>query len=286
MKKIIYILAAALMLAGCSQKKEIGIQLYSLHQNFNDIEGVLDSLSKIGYTTVETLNGGGDPNCFGIAPADFKALCDSKNLTITSTHGGVALDRVDEAATLQKWSVLFDALRTMGAKYCVIPGYNFGSTIAEMKQSCDHLNRAGALAHEYGLQLGMHNHKGDFNTVEGEVILDYVIKNTDPDKFFIELDVCPHNMGTADPLHYLKTYPDRIKVLHVKDEKELAESGKVDFEAIFKQFYKNGWEDAYVEYELPFWIGDNQQENEKNLKELWQGIRRCHKWMSESKFVK
>lgn len=286
MRIVFALVVAFVMMSSCATKKEVGIQIYSVRQCFNNIEAALDSLSAIGYTTIETLNGGGDPKCFGYSADEFKALCDSRSLTISSTHGAVNFDRTNEVATIEKWRALFSSLKTMGAKYCVIPGYNFGSTLEQVKATCDHLNRVGEIAWEYDLKLGYHNHKGDFDKVEGETILDYVIANTDADKLFIELDVCEHNMGEANPMDYLVAYPERIQVLHLKDDGVLGASGKVDFDALLQRFAANGWCDTYVEYELPFNLGDDAAQNEKNMRQLWQGVRECWQWMQNNEWIK
>ena len=269
---------------GAAQKKRVGIQLYSLHQDMGNVEASLQRLADIGYTSVETLNGNGDPNCFGMSPADFKALCDKVGLTITSTHASIQNDPANEEAVMERWRVLFDALRTMGAKYCIMPGYAFGSTLEEIAASCDYCNRVGKLATEYGLKLGYHNHAGDFVQVEGQTVLDYVLAHTDPELFLLELDVA--NMGGADPMYYLTQYPDRVRLLHVKDERVLGRSGKIDFEAIFNKYYANGYGDYYVEFELPFTIGEDAAENERNLAELWQGLAECYDYLQSAPFVK
>ncbi len=269
---------------GAAPKKSVGIQLYSIHQDVSDVGASLQRLADIGYTTVETLNGNGDPNCFGLEPAAFKALCDKAGLTITSTHASIQNDPADEEAVMERWRVLFDALRTMGAEYCIMPGYAFGSTLAEIDASCDYCNRVGKLAKEYGLKLGYHNHAGDFVEVEGQTVLDYVLAHTDPELFLLELDVA--NMGGADPMDYLTRYPDRVRLLHVKDERVLGRSGKIDFEAIFDRYYANGYSDYYVEFELPFAIGEDAAENERNLAELWQELGECYEYVSAAPFVK
>lgn len=284
-KNLLFALFGAVMLlAACAPKQQVGIQLYSVHQDSKDIAATLQRLSQIGYTTVETLNGGGDPKCFGLSAEEFKALCDNVSLTITSTHAAIQNDPSNEAATMDKWRALFESLRTMGAKYCVMPGYSFGTTLEEVKASCDYCNRVGALAKEYGLMLGYHNHAGDFVQVEGELLLDYVLAHTDADKMFLQLDV--HNMGGHDPMHYLTTYPDRVKLLHLKDDRELGRSGKIDFEKLVKQYYANGYDEFYVEYELPFRIGEDQAENERNLQELWTGLKECYDFLATNKYWK
>lgn len=286
MKKILSLtlLAIVMLCSACSTKREVGIQLYSVHQDSQQIEPTLERLAQIGYTTVETLNGGGDPNCFGLSPAEFKAVCDKVGLTITSTHAAIQNDPANEAATMERWRVLFDALRTMGAKYCIMPGYSFGTTLAQVKASCDYCNRVGALAKEYGLRLGYHNHAGDFVKIEGELLLDYVLDNTDPELFLLQLDV--HNMGGNDPMYYLDKYADRVRLLHLKDDRELGRSGKIDFEKIMKRYYANGYDEYYVEYELPFRIGDDEAENERNLKELWNGLKMCYDFVATAPYVK
>lgn len=286
MKKILSLtlLAFVMLCSACSTKREVGIQLYSVHQDSQQIEPTLERLAQIGYTTVETLNGGGDPNCFGLSPAEFKAVCDKVGLTITSTHAAIQNDPANEAATMERWRVLFDALRTMGAKYCIMPGYSFGTTLAQVKASCDYCNRVGALAKEYGLRLGYHNHAGDFVKIEGELLLDYVLDNTDPELFLLQLDV--HNMGGNDPMYYLDKYADRVRLLHLKDDRELGRSGKIDFEKIMKRYYANGYDEYYVEYELPFRIGDDEAENERNLKELWDGLKMCYDFVATAPYVK
>lgn len=286
MKKILSLtlLAIVMLCSACSTKREVGIQLYSVHQDSQQIEPTLERLAQIGYTTVETLNGGGDPNCFGLSPAEFKAVCDKVGLTITSTHAAIQNDSDNEATTMERWRVLFDALRTMGAKYCIMPGYSFGTTLDQVKASCDYCNRVGALAKEYGLRLGYHNHAGDFVKVEGELLLDYVLDNTDPELFLLQLDV--HNMGGNDPMYYLEKYADRVRLLHLKDDRELGRSGKIDFEKIMKRYYANGYDDYYVEYELPFRIGDDEAENERNLKELWDGLKMCYDFVATTPYVK
>lgn len=285
MKHLLLSIFATLMLLSCGGSKQIGIQLYSVHQDFSDVESMLEKIADAGYNTIETLSWQGDP-CLGLSPEDYKSLCDKLGLSITSTHTLIPMQADNMEATMAAWRNHFSIMQRLGAKYSVIPGMNFGSTLAEVKATCDYCMKVGELAQEYGLKLGYHNHKGDFAKVEGVTILDYVIENTDPDKFFIQLDVCPLNMGEADPMHYLKSYPDHIRVLHLKDEGVLGQSGKIDIEAIFEQFYANGWRDFYAEYELPFSIGDDKAENEANLNRMWSGVKACADYLKNAKFVK
>ena len=131
-------------------KKKIGLQLYSVNQDMGNVDASLAKVAKAGYTVVETL---GSPVCFGFPAAEFKALCDKHGLSIISTHTSIAMDPKNEAAVMNQWRAVFEGLRTMGAKYCVIPGFNLGKSLADLKAVCEYFNKVGKLAKEYGLKL-------------------------------------------------------------------------------------------------------------------------------------
>jgi sugar phosphate isomerase/epimerase len=139
----------------------------------------------------------------------------------------------------------------MGCKYVVLP-MNFWSNNAEgLKAECALMNKVGEEANKKGLKFGYHNHSMEFVTVPGtdQKYLDFLIANTDPDKVFFQMDVFWTTFGKQDPVAYLQKYPDRIKVLHIKDDYVIGKSGNIDFKAIFEQFYKNGNKDWFVEME-------------------------------------
>ena len=129
---------------------------------------------------------------------------------------------------------------------------NFWSNNAEgLLAECELMNRIGEEANKRGLKFGYHNHSMEFVNVPGTDLKyeDFLIENTDPDKVFFELDVFWTVFGKQDPVEYLKKYPDRIRVLHIKDDYVIGESGNIDFAAIFDQFYRNGHKDWFVEME-------------------------------------
>ena len=88
---------------------------------------------------------------------------------------------------------------------------------------------------------------------------DLLIANTNPDKVFFEMDVYWITIGGQDPVTYLKKYPDRFKLLHIKDEYVVGATGKINFQAIFDQFYKNGHQDWFVEMEAKMTKEEHEQ---------------------------
>lgn len=75
------------------------------------------------------------------------------------------------------------------------------------------------------------------------------------------MDVYWITIGGQDPVAYLKKYPNRFKVLHIKDEYVVGASGKINYKAIFKQFYKNGNKDWFVEMEAKM----TKEEQERSI---------------------
>ncbi len=279
------LLTAALSMAcftGCAPKpKQIGLQLYSVNQDMGDVEASLQKVADAGYNVVETL---GSPECFGLPAAEFKALCDSKGIKIVSTHTAIGMDPNDEEGVMNKWRAVFEGLKTMGAKYCVIPGFGLGSNLEELQGVCDYFNKVGKLAKEYGLLLGYHNHSHEYNVMDGQVIWEYMIEHTDPECVFFQMDVFWTTKGGKNPVEYLKKYPERIKMLHIKDEMVIGDSGEIDFEAIFKQFYANGYSDFVVEQEMP--RGPEGESREDRLARMWDGVAKSAAYLDAASFVK
>lgn len=288
MKKLFYFAAVAaaavsmIGFTGCKPaEKQIGLQLYSVHQDMSDVEVSLQKVADAGYNVVETL---GSPDCFGMPAADFKALCDAKGLRIVSTHTSIGMDPNDEEGVMNRWRAVFEGLKTMGAKYCVIPGFGLGSNLDELQGVCDYFNKVGKLAKEYGLLLGYHNHAHEYNVMDGQVIWEYMVEHTDPECVFFQMDVYWTTRGGKNPVDYLKKYPDRIKMLHIKDDMVIGDSGKIDFEAIFNQFYANGYSDFVVEQEMP--AGPEGESKEAKFARMWEGVAKSAAYLEAAPFVK
>ncbi len=247
--------AVALIASSCCRKAEpktIGIQLYTVMNSMrNDARGTLETLASYGYNAFELVQWGGDPKVFGVPADEFKGICDSLGTSIVSTHSSLAEDPENEEAVMNRWRSLFEIQKACGGKYFVIPSYRVEYTVEDVQRECDYFNRVGRLASEYGLKLGYHNHAGEFQTLKDsdKVMWEYLVENTDPQYVCFELDVYWCQKGGKNPVDYLKKYPKRIELLHIKDEFVIGQSGEIDFESIFNQFYANGMHDWFVEIE-------------------------------------
>ena len=233
-------------------KKHLGIATYSVKGIESDVEGSFKALADDGYVVVEISNyDAAKGTVAGYKPADYAALARKYGLEIISSHTRGKFDVKDPEGSIASWNKIFDDHKAMGCKYVVFPMNFWSSTTEALKAECDLLNKIGEEANKRGIKLGYHNHNFEFAKIKGtdQYFLDFLLENTDPSKVFFEMDVYWVTMGGENPVKYLAKYPDRFKVLHIKDDYVIGESGTIDFNAIFTQFYKNGNTDWFVEME-------------------------------------
>lgn len=252
------------------KKKQLGIATYSVKGLESDIEGSFKSLQADGYTVMEISNyNTGNRTVEGYAPVEYAALAEIYGMDIISSHARANFDVTDVEGTLAAWGELFDDHKAMGCKYVVFPMNRWANTVEQMKVECDLMNLIGEEANKRGLKFGYHNHNFEFGLIPGtdQMIEDFLIANTDADKVFFQMDVYWVTEGKQDPVTYLKKYPKRFKVLHIKDDYVIGESGRIDFEAIFNQFYKNGYKDWFVEME-EYLTPEQKAEREKMFAEM------------------
>jgi sugar phosphate isomerase/epimerase len=268
-----------------AKKKEIAFQMYSVrdlignpNKYAQNHESTLKALAKMGYTAIEAANYD-NGKLYGVTPEQFKADIEAAGMEVLSSHVGHNLNNeelksgnFDEA--LKWWAQCIDTHKRAGMKYIVNPGVNFPKTLAEADVICKYLNKVGEMVNAAGMKFGYHNHSYEFNKVEGQVWYDYMIKHTDADKVFYEMDVYWAVRGQDSPVEYFKKYPTRFTLLHIKDHKEFGESGMVGFDAIFNNADKAGLKHLVVELEA------------SNRPNILDGMKVCADYLNAAKFVK
>jgi sugar phosphate isomerase/epimerase len=279
MKKIMSLIIPALLLAiavnsADDPKKHIGIATYSVKGLESDIEGAFKNLSDAGYVTMEISNyNAQNGTVAGYKPAEYAALASKYGMKIISSHARAKFDAKDVPGTLAAWGKVFDDHKLLGCNYVVFPMNMWAGSFEVLKQECDLMNQIGEEANKRGIKFGYHNHHMEFATIAGtdQMYEDYLIANTDPSKVFFQMDVYWVTQGGQDPVAYLKKYPDRFRLLHIKDDYVIGESGKIDYKAIFTQFYKNGHQDWFVEIEEK--MTPEQREQSKAMMDAMKDVQ-------------
>ncbi|MCP4310630.1 MAG: sugar phosphate isomerase/epimerase [Bacteroidetes bacterium] len=233
-------------------EKEIGLQLWSVREDMKkDAAGTIAQVGEMGYTFVETA-GYGDGKFYGIEPLKFKTLLNENRLDFLGSHTGQALpDETKWDETMLWWDACIDAHVKAGVKYIVQPFMDqkgYGS-IEDLQRYCDYFNAVGEKCNAKGIRFGYHNHQKEFEKVDGIIRYDYMLQNTDPKKVMFQLDLYWIMVGGQDAVSYFKKYPKRFEMWHIKDKKEVGESGMMDFEPIFAAKKKAGVKHIIVEVE-------------------------------------
>jgi sugar phosphate isomerase/epimerase len=99
--------------------------------------------------------------------------------------------------------------------------------VPQMLAAVDHFNKWGRLFSEAGIRFGYHLHGFEFGPgeLDGETLLDSMMRLCDPKHVCFEMDVFWVVHGGADPLALLQRYPDRWVALHIKDIRKGAPTG-------------------------------------------------------------
>lgn len=280
-----------------SAGKKFGLQIYSLGKElYENLPEGLQRISRMGYSTLE-LAGYRDGKINNIEMGEFRKMTDDAGLKIISSHMNPPVreyNSSNKGAIVDFWKKAADDHAKIGVRYIVQPGQPVTRSTEEVSIVCEVFNEAGRIAKANGLIFGYHNHDMEFSRVvpggkemvfgrrafgrdmpKGtEVIYDGLLRQTDPDLVIFELDVYWTVIGQNDPLEYMKKYPERIRLLHIKDKEVLGQSGMMNFEQIFVQAYKNRIEDYFVELEG---ISSGTQ---------FEGVKGCADYLLKAPFVK
>lgn len=290
MKKILMMvcLSAAFLGFGISadaKKKEACFQMYSVRELIGNPEKfaqnhkeVLAKLAKMGYTSTEAANYD-NGKLYGLSPEEYKAAIEASGLKVLSSHVGHNLSDQELASgdfseALKWWDQCIDCHKRAGMKYIVNPGVNYPKTLKEADIICKYMDAVGEKVNAAGMKFGYHNHSHEFGKVEGKVWYDYMVEHTDADKVFFEMDVYWAVRGQVSPVEYFNRYPGRFLLLHIKDHRELGQSGMVGFDAIFNNAEKAGMKTLVVELE-----GSNKPN-------ILDGMKESIDYIKASKFVK
>lgn len=240
--------------ASAPKKKDIALQLYSVRDDIKkDYAGTVKKVAEMGYTAIEAANYG-NGKFYGMSPADFKKSIESLGMKVLSSHTARQLTKEELAskdftAAMKWWDEAIAAHKVAGMKYIGFPWMKKPEKLADLKTYCEYFNEIGKRCNAAGLTFLYHNHAFEFDKIEGKVMLDYMIENTNPEFVSFEMDVYWVVRGQQSPVEYFNRYPNRFKLLHIKDHKELGQSGMVGFDAIFNNIEKSGAQGIVVEVE-------------------------------------
>ena len=196
--------------SAASKPIPIGLELYSVRNDLKkDLSGTLDDVAKLGYQCVEFY-----APYYEWTPAHAKQVrsqLDSLGLRCYSTHNSLT------SFTPKGIGKAIELNQIIGTEYIVLahPGENVDS-IEGWKKIADTLDQANKTMAKDGLHAGYHNHDLEWRPIDGQTPLEVIASNTDK-SVMLQLDVGTCLATGNNPVTWIKSNPNRIRSLHLKD---------------------------------------------------------------------
>jgi sugar phosphate isomerase/epimerase len=256
--------------------KPIGLQLYMVDAELaKNFAGTLSKIAQIGIKEVEIAD------TYGKSPEDWKAALERNGLHCRSVH---VYDQAQPPEDVMRFAA------NLGAEYVVtslnmppeivakIPAGTVDwkrsvhaveqMSLEDWKKSVDVANRLGAQAAKRGLTYAYHNHNVEFKKFGNIMPFEMLLAGTDPARVKFEMDCGWVSAAGYHPAKFLESYPDRIRLLHIKafqtappnlnlvgpNEPKPTEIGRgsPDYQTIFAAAAKGHVKQYYIEQEPPF----------------------------------
>ncbi|MFM8470731.1 MAG: sugar phosphate isomerase/epimerase family protein [Limisphaerales bacterium] len=202
---------------GASFKGPVGLQLYSLRGiATQNPPKALAQTKDFGLTLVETAG------TYNLPPEKFKALLAEHGLKPISGH--FPYDRWKS----EPERVLAEA-KAIGLQYAGCAWINHKPPFSEAaaREAAAVFNKAGALGAQQGIKVFYHAHGFEFHRHGEGTLMDLLMKETNPQHVSFQMDVLWVVFPGQDPVQWLKKYPGRWELMHLKDLKKGVATGEL-----------------------------------------------------------
>ena len=235
------------LFAMAQKKNKFGVQLWTVKEALaKDPLGVLKHLSNCGYKQIESFEGA-NGMFWGMKNTEFKKQLGDMEMNMIASHCDINKDFERKAGEASE----------IGMKYLICPHIGAQKSIDDYKRFADQFNKCGEIANKNGIRFAYHNHDYSFKAMAGGMPQDVMMNATDANLVDFEMDIYWVVAAGADPIAYLKKYPNRFKLCHVKDliktptghESCILGKGTIDFKNILYVGAQNGLKFHIIEQE-------------------------------------
>ena len=253
------------LMAMAANSKPFALQLWSVKLALEkDPLAVLNQIAANGYKKIESFEG---PKgmFWGMKNTEFKKVMDDLGMNMFSTH-------CNDTGDFKSFEQKAAAAGEIGLKYIICAYKGPQKTLDNFNQFADEFNTCGEIAKKHGLRFAYHNHDYSFVPMNGIVPMDVMIKNTDPAMVDFEMDLYWTRVAGIDPLAYMDKFPNRFKLVHVKDlvktntpegqESCVIGKGTIDYKTLLPEVAKRGVQHMIVEQE--HYTGTNELDAAKD----------------------
>jgi sugar phosphate isomerase/epimerase len=194
----------------------LGLQLESFKIALGaDVPAGLDLVKSEGFAIVETAG------TYKLTPQQFRAQLDAHGMKAVSSHFGY------DALQSNLPRVIADA-KALGSANVVVANVPHEGVFDEAvaRRTAADFNAWARVLKASGIRFLYHPHGGEFQPLPGGGDgFDVLIRETDPNLVFFEMDVFWVAYAGQDPVSLLARYPGRWKMFHLKDVRKGARTG-------------------------------------------------------------
>jgi sugar phosphate isomerase/epimerase len=208
-RKFLALSAAAwpAMALGAGKHIPLGVQLYTIRDLVKDrnLPDLLKQIRAIGYEEVELYW-----NLYKHPAHELATIVHRSGLTAPCGHFNY-----DEFVSRIPYA------RRLGLKWMVcpmLPKAQWGSPEG-FRRAAAAFNQWGKQCQQHGMRFAYHNHNYEFQDLKGTTGYDILLKETDPELVWLEMDAYWITQAGRDPVLLLNQLGKRVRLLHLKDRK-------------------------------------------------------------------
>lgn len=148
----------------------------------------------------------------------------------------------------QWWSKALDTHLKLGCQYITSSRIADYPTAEDVVTYAEYFNNIGRWTADRGMQFCYHPDAAALRKKDGEKsIFEIIAERCDQEKVCFQIDTFEALEAEVDVMELLKTYGKRIILLHLHDERNTCESGRIDFDNIIKKGIETGVKDIFIE---------------------------------------
>lgn len=265
--------SAASVGTGPSFKGPVGLQLYSLREQFQkDVPGTLDEVKNWGIRYAELAG------TYGLSADKFKQELAARGIEPISAHFAYERYRDDAEGVAKEAAEL-------GLKYagCAWIPHTGDFDEKTCREAIAVFNKAGETLAKHGIKFFYHVHGYEFQPFGQGTLLDLLITETKPKDVSYQMDIFWIVFPGQDPVKLLNKYGKRWELAHLKDMRKGTVTGSLsggtdvkndaalgkglmDLPAILKAAKKAGVKWYFIEDESPW----SEQQIPESLRYLEQ----------------
>ena len=209
------LVAAADVGTGPSFKGPVGLQLYSLREQFKkDVPGTLDEVKSLGFKYAELAG------TYGLTPEKFREELRSRGIKPVSAHFPYEKFRDDVESIAKEANAL-------GLKYAGCAWITHSGDFDEKtcREAIAVFNRAGEALAKHGIKFFYHTHGYEFQPHGQGTLFDLLMTETNPKFVSYEMDIFWIVHPGQNAAKLLEKYSKRFELMHMKDMRKGTPTG-------------------------------------------------------------